>query len=112
MNKPAQCRSDTCKTHAADESLLGSLETDYEVKGQIRKRLECTKKAFTFDAMVKRKLPQFQWGVSCWHWESIYNQADNKRLEANKDVAITRVTIVRAKKQKIPKTLKTASSHN
>lgn len=71
MNKPGQCRSDTCKTHAADESPLGSLETDYEVKGQIRKRLECKKKAFTFDATVKRKLPQFQWGVSCWHWENI-----------------------------------------
>lgn len=59
MNKPSQCRSDTCKTHDADESPLGSLETDYEVKGQITKRLECKKKAFTFDAMVKEHFHSF-----------------------------------------------------
>ena len=60
-NKPGLCRNDTCETHTAEESLLGSLETDYKVKAQSRNSFECKKEAFLPDAMVKRKPPQRRW---------------------------------------------------
>lgn len=68
MNKPGLGGNDTCKTHVAEENRPGSLETDYEMKGQIRKSLEHKKEAFPFDATVKRKPPQGQWGVPWWPW--------------------------------------------
>lgn len=58
MNKPGLCGNDTCKTHDAEENRLGSPETDYEMKGQIKKSLEHKKETFLFDATVKSKPPQ------------------------------------------------------
>lgn len=52
------------KTHAAEESQLGSLATDYEESDKGEPRMQ-------EESHGQKKPPHFQWGVSCWHWQSI-----------------------------------------